>query len=140
MCLAENSSHIIMLLDLALMKALHSPWHCFDTFKQHLLRHYHSRGGSRFCFGSQIGQLVESLLQHIPKLLSGDKVWTLCENDVSCSLNYSFHNFNPVNPDIVILECARSIKQGKNLIIRHIQVAAVLMFGQIMLLNLDLSH
>lgn len=27
-------------------------------------------------------QLVESLLQYIPKLLSGDKVWTLCENDV----------------------------------------------------------
>lgn len=87
-------------------------------------------------------QLVESLLQHIPKLLSGDEVWTLCwcENEVSCSLNYSFHNLNPVNPDIVILECAHSSKQGKTLIIRHIQVAAVLMFGQIMLLNLDLSH
>ena len=64
----------------------------------------------------RVGPLC-SRLQHIPKTANYVKVWTLwwpiCENHVSCSLNHYFTIWAPMNTEIVILEYAHTIREGK---------------------------
>lgn len=58
---------------------------------------------------------VRSLLQHIPKILSGVKVWTPCVTMSSHAPEPLFHTCSPMKPANVILEYGKMTMPGKKI-------------------------
>ena len=82
-----------------------SLWHRFDKLQQ--------------CHDIYFRPESHSLLQHIPKILSEVKVWTLwgpIHVWKRCLIlpESLFHNLSLMNPGIVVLEYVRAIREEKN--------------------------
>ncbi len=119
-------------------KGRDSPWQHFDKLLQ--CHNIYSRPELHKFFAKilywwwESQTAPQSLLQHIPKILNGVKVWTLWWPIHVWKLCLMlpeplFHNLSPMNRGIVILEYARAIREEKiywwnNLVIQYIQVVS----------------
>ena len=101
----------------------HSLWHCFHKLLQCHKIYFrpvlHSFFTKILYWWWESRATEQSLLQHIPKILNGVKVWTLwwpIHVWKWCLMlpEPLFHNLSLMNPGIVILEYAHVIREEKN--------------------------
>ena len=120
----EKRSHTLIFrwINFSFDYRAHSLWHCFDKLLQCHKIYFrpvlHSFFSKILFWWWESWTTAESLLQHIPKILNGVKVWTLwwpIHVWKRCLMlpEPLFHNLSPMNPGIVNLEYARAIREEK---------------------------